>query len=267
VAFTWKRSRVQTGLAADALGSLDRGWTGALVIDSGHSTARIFLYEGDVYAVELGGFHPDVLARLVSAGRLAPTGSARESASGSSHQDVLLAVESGECTPEEIAVVHSEFMLAGLGAILAADQQQTLTIETDEGATTAQGCALPIALASAKEAVNQRGSRMAADARYLIDRFVVLPKRNAEGVDPFAWTGDVQWTAPTIDEASGPELRALAGALDGRSIDAAAGRCGFTRAEALHLTAVLAARNEVSATEVMVTPHGCAVPEAWPGCS
>ena len=263
MAFTWKRSKVQTGLAADALDSLDRDWTGALVIDSDHSTARIFLYEGDVYAVELGGFHPDVLARLVSAGRLAPRGSA----SGSSHQDVLLAVESGECTPEEIAVVHSEFMLAGLGAVLVADQQQTLTIEADEGATTAQGCALPIAIASAKEAVNQRGSRMAADARSLIDRFVVLPKRNAEGVDPFAWTGDVQWTLSTIDEAAGPELRAMAGALDSRSIDAAAGRCGFTRAEALHLTAVLAARNEVSATEVMVTPHGCAVPEAWPGCS
>ena len=46
--------------------------TGCLeLVDRGHGgRARLFMYEGGLYAVELDGYRPDVVARLVAAGVL-----------------------------------------------------------------------------------------------------------------------------------------------------------------------------------------------------
>jgi hypothetical protein len=206
------------------MGHAEHAASGILVVRDRRtaSHARLALYRGGTYAVELEGFDPDPLARLVTAGVIdAETAKELEALA----RPEVEAVRRGLVTADALAAVHQELLLAAWGAVVAAEVDEE---EWQPERTMDTGCTVPLPVADVLATIELRAQRQAATWAAVSGsagpESAVLPP-----VVPGA-------SLPS----SLPEMRAVAGALDGRStVDQVAGRLGLTRAEGVHLAAAL----------------------------
>ena len=227
--------------------------TGALeVIDKAHGgTARLYLYEGGLYSVRLDGYEPRVGARLVASGAITVDDLDRLG----EVDDAGLGRESGPRGPAGSRDARDR--ASGVRARLARC-----------GARAHQG--------QGEGAQGRRDGRAvhpAPSGRADLRRR--RPSRGAHGVD----LGGARWGHiaghPVLRHTSTalpssmrlPELAALSEAADGASgLDTLAARTGLTRAEAVHLAALLIGAG-VLAPVAGVAPEGAgsrlAVPEAF----
>ena len=243
-------SRIDRELSARA----DDGWTGRLKVSTptGHDVGDLYLFEGDVYSVQLSDYQPRLFARLVAAGIIdgdregeidafvAPE--ARDAAVG------RYAVEHDWLPVERLAEFHSEYLLAGLGGMRSLDG---VKIVAEADATTNVRCALPSPAADIIASIDLRMGR----SREVWSR-VGAATGPRETV--LSWCGD-RTMAPFV----APELAAFAAEVDGvRSVDEIADACGFTRAEAEFLTAALVKDGIVAVSGSTSLPIDvCLVPE------
>ena len=237
----------------DALRAAARGRTGLLtVVDRRtRATARLFVLEGEPYAIALDGYEPEVVARLHAAGAIDAD---QRSALAHDPQGGRHAVERGWASVDSLADVHTELLVASLGAVL---QRDRVSVTVTEGRTTDAHCALPTPLDALIELAALRRERTAATWRAV----------TADGSPQ-----DTGLTV-TVREAVGdaPELAAfLSACTPGASVDEAAARTGLTRAEAVHLAALAVLQHRAVAVpiaSVMPTAsgpqHALAVPEQF----
>lgn len=235
-----------------------KAFTGAIeVIDRGtRNRARLYLYEGGVYAVDLEGYQRPVYARLRSSGAFALRSDAELAVlAGLDVPDpaaLAQAVDNGWLSVEALAGVHQELLLAALGGVLALAKVKT---RPREGETTARFCTLPLPVDPLFETVRIR-------ARRLQGTWAILAPGTPAG------TAVLSRTPTALDACVAPiELPAMARELDGRrSLDEVAWSLGFTRAEAAHVAAALInsglARVEVDAPAAPAPAHHL-VPESF----
>lgn len=228
-----------------------RSWTGALRcrVPGMPLPASIYLYEGGVYALDLPWYRPRVIARLISAGIVDATRQAiLDSTVGrdADHGEAArFCVAQGWLSAERLGAIHSEFTLAGLGAI----QDLDLDISAEDGAVTGQFCMLPVAYADLESALEVRAERNGSAWAF---------------TQPPAATVVARAMPAVVPDHQMPEVLACLDALDHpMGLDVLAGRCGFTRAEAAFIVAALAVQGVV-----MLTPGApereAQVPEAVP---
>lgn len=243
-------SRIDRELSARA----DDGWTGRLRVSTltGHGVGELYLFEGDVYSVQLRDHRPRLFARLVAAGIIdgdregeidvfvAPE--ARDAAVG------RFAVEHEWMPIERLAEFHSEYLLAGLGGMRSL---VGVKVVAEANVTTNVRCALPSPAADIIASIDLRMER----SREVWSR-VGAATGPRETV--LSWCGD-RTMAPFV----APELAAFAAEVDAaRSVDEIADDCGFTRAEAEFLTAALVKDGIVEVSGSKTMPVGaCLVPE------
>lgn len=234
-----------------------RQQTGALLVED-HRTgarARIFLFQGHPYSVVIDGFTPDIAARLVSGGLLTPD---QRTEVGTGAHAGQLAVARGWISAEQLGAVHQELMLAAFGAVAGLPRPG---VAFEEGEVTDLCCTVPVAVDPLVESVPLRATRMSGT-------WSTLAASGDASSTSFVATG--QSLPAALDR---PEFHALLTALDpDTSLDAAAARAGFTRAEAVHLTGMLAAAHvvTVSATGIPAPQGSLLVPEEFgsrPGVS
>lgn len=234
-----RRPRADSGvvptLNPDIVDALERAATAALtgvieVSDRAHKAdARVYLYEGGVYAVDLDGYEPPVAARLDAAGRFDDLDPDERSMLGAlPDPDAMagaVAVERGWIPADALAQVHQEFVLAAAGAVLTLTR---VRCRSRAGETTDRVCTLPLPVGSLVETVRLRTRRL-ADTWAMID-VVHAPGR-----------GVLRRTDQTLQGAfSVGEIGLLAAELDGvRPLDVAASALGLTRAEAVYLASLL----------------------------
>ncbi len=211
-----------------------RSWTGALRFDvpGASEPASVYLYEGGAYAVELPWYRPHVLARLTSAGILDATRQAIIDTSVGRDADpmdaVRFCVDQGWLDAERLGSIHGEFVLASLGALAEAGREAG----AEDGAVTDRYCTLPMAVADVEEALRVRAARDTAAWGYS---------------EPATSTQVARALAGAVAEHQVPEVIALVAALDHpMPLDAAAGRCGFTRSECAYIVSALASQGVVS---------------------
>lgn len=231
----------------DAIRSTARGRTGALVVTDRRSgmAGRVFLIEGEPYAVGLDGHEPDVLARLHAAGAI---DDGQRAALTSAPHPGRQAVERGWVSVDALADIHTELLVAGLGALL---DRERVSVRLVEGQTTDVACALPASLDELIALTAVRRERTAATWRAV----------TASGTPHD--TGLTVTATPAVGDA--PELAAfLAACRPGVSVDGAAAATGLTRAEAVHLSALAVLQHRATAAPVSVTPqHALDVPEQF----
>jgi hypothetical protein len=237
-----------------ALTAKDRSrWTGEIQISKGDTSSlvgSVFLYLGKPYAVNLVGYVPPLVSRLRSAGILDETCMAMlEHAYPNGQHDLHVSqfgVDQGWLSVERLGEFHSEFMLAGLGALVALPN---IEIAYENGAVTDQWCALPVAIDDLIATLDIRTLRTQ-------QAWESLPGVNESSIMKYVRV------SPLAHPIS--ELVATAHAMDGsRSIDEVAFFCGYTRAEVAFLTAVL--NDEVAIQKVgeaqhstqLLVPEGC----------
>lgn len=216
------------GLAAD-LARLERERaTGVVTVtttaqgtahDAGH-VARIYLFQGRVYAAHLDGFEPLIAERMLSAGRITPA-QRDELGRQPDGQAGAHAEAHGWISVDDLALLHQEYLLASLGAAMDAPD----VIATFEaGPTTDRMCTLPLDWEPLQRTLSLRSSRTAetwTDLRvWASPRTVTFTATGAE-----------------IPEAMRiPELSSVVSALaEPRTLDDAAHALGLTRAEAVHI--------------------------------
>lgn len=260
----WRRASGSTAglndrIVADLRSAGASGRTGALVVTD-HATgqaARLFLFEGGLYAVELEQFAPDVAARLRASGVSTPH--LDESANMRAGAELL---RGGRIDLEHVRRVHQEFVLAQAGAVLLLRKARS---EFASDAVTDLVCTLPIPVDDVVEAVRMRQERLDDDWSAIASDAQVQALRLADGGAQglaLAPTGAALAVGRQL-----PEFAAFLGQCNGRqSIDEVARACGFTRAEAVHLARVLIADGVVAAIRppsTVATRSGLAVPEAF----
>ncbi|CAB4931960.1 MAG: hypothetical protein F2836_03750 [Actinobacteria bacterium] len=243
-------SRIDDELRARA----KAGWTGRLTVSdrAGRELADLYIFEGDLYSVQMRDHQPHLFTRLVAAGIIDGERQREcDSAGAPGARDEFIgryAVEHGWLPVERLAEFHSEYLLAGLSAVREASG---VSIADEPGAMTNVRCALPSPVADVIASVELRTERsrnvwvgVGASAG---PRETVLAWRGVRGVAPFV----------------APELAAFAAEVDGvRSVDELADSCGFTRAEAEFLTAALVNDGLVEVAGVKSLPAAtCLVPE------
>ncbi len=208
-----------------------RSLTGALEVTDREtsSVARLYIYEGGLYAVDLGGYRCRVYARLQCSGAFANRSTAElallTGLDAPNPQAVASAVQQGWLSADGLAGVHREFALAGLGAALTLGK---VKIRERRGQTTSQFCTLPLPLDSVLAAVQMRADRM-------VETWSTVAPGSEPGSATLVRTGvsNGRGTLPN-------EMRALESAIDGmRSLDELAWSLGFTRAEAVHVASIL----------------------------
>ena len=227
--------------------------TGALeVIDKAHGgTARLYLYEGGLYSVRLDGYEPRVGARLVASGAITVDaldrlGEVDDAGSG------VRAVRAGLLEAESLATVHQEYVLASLGAVLALTKVKT---KVRKGDVTDELCTLPLPVEPIFDVVARRAERTAST-------WAALDGGSSPATLVLRHTSTALPSSMRL-----LELAALSEASDGTSgLDTLAARTGLTRAEAVHLAALLIGAG-VLAPVAGVAPEGAgsrlAVPEAF----
>lgn len=232
---------------AEALRAAAGDRTGCLVVTDRQtrSAARIFLIQGEPYAVDLDGFVPDVLARLVASGAL---DAAQRAELAGDPRGACRAVERGWVSVDVLSDVHTELLIAGIGAIVDRDR---VTITLEDGRTTDMLCALPAPVAELLDLVAIRRERTQATWR------AVTPTGTPRE------TGLSVGTVDTVGDA--PELVAfLRQAATGATVDEAARAQGLTRAEAVHLAALAVLQHRAVAVPVRPAPvRSLAVPEQF----
>jgi len=222
--------------------------TGCVTVTAAEGSVAIHLFEGRVYSVTVSGFRPQLTNRLAVAGVLTPDRLRQVDAHlNAGEQDASIgryAVEQGWLSAEQLAAFHAEYLLAGLGAALAAPDAR---VRVEEWETTSQLCVLPVdvdeLLASVRSRTEQSARVWTGVAPDASPRQTVLRVLNPDA---------------EVATAS-PELQAFITAIDGiDTVEEIAGLCGFTGAEAIYLSAALilggaasvAGRKEVSGIHV-----------------
>lgn len=186
--------------------------------------AHVFVYRGAVYAVGLQGFAPRVGARLVSAGRITPEAAAELPSGPDAGRE---AVRRGWIDADQLSDVHREFTVAGVGAVVHCRDPQITRVPE---AVTDSYCTLPLPVAPLLDSLNVRDERQLRTWAGL-----------APGVDP-VMTSFASTSVLLPESLDHPEVQALHRELrPGVSVDEAAERAGFTRAEAVHLLGLVAA--------------------------
>lgn len=244
----------------------DKRQTGAVVVTDQPTGqhARLFCFEGGLYAAQLTGYPTPVLARLTAAGSLDPVHVRQiESIDPAGEHAGSIAIDQGWADPIAIGTTHQEFLLAALGAVLMTPSTK---VRMESGETTALACTTPVPIADALASTAVRRDRLASDWAELMlvvsgDALGIVEAEPATLV--LGLTGGSLPTNLTL-----PEFTAVLAACDGqRSIDEVAWECGFTRAEAVHLVRILVARGVLAAVSnagVVTEPWHLRVPEEFP---
>ncbi|MSW79735.1 MAG: hypothetical protein F2840_01155 [Actinobacteria bacterium] len=232
----------------------DAGWTGRLMVSTraGHEIGDLFLFEGDLYSVQLRHHRPRLFARLVSGG-IIDEGREREidALVDPEARDAAVgryAIEHDWLSVERLAEFHSEYLLAGLSGLRSLDG---VKVVEERGATTNVRCALPSPTADVIASVDLRTGRSR-------DVWTGVGAAFGPRETVLSWCGD-RTVAPFV----APELAAFAAEVDAiRSVDELADACGFTRAEAEFLTAALVNEGLVEVSGSKTLPaEACLVPE------
>jgi hypothetical protein len=215
-----------------------KGWTGRLVATdpTTGTSATIYMYEGGVYSVQVEDFTPQLTNRMIAAGILddARIGelSASVDKSQRDHEVGRFAVNRDWLPIDVLASFHAEYLLAGLGAALSMPKSK---VQVDALETTDQLCTLPTPVDDLIAAVDLREERS---------------QRIWNGVAPGSTTRETvlrQLNAHADICSASPEVTAFMKAVDGiNTVDEIAGSCGFTRAEAIVITAALIAGGAVA---------------------
>jgi len=206
--------------------AVEESFTGTLEVGerAHHGHARLYLFEGSLYSVELAGYVADPITRLVTAGAISPADAAGLRSSATPER---VAVESGLVTIDAVARVHQEYLLASAGAVLDARLGRP---RRHEGEVTGVLCTEPVSVDDVLAAAAMRRERRESTWRLVSTEATpaTLVVRRTTSTDPLP--------------SALPELAAVAGAIDGtRSVDDVACSLGLTRAEAVHLVASLVA--------------------------
>lgn len=228
----------------------DECFTGALdFAEPAHGNrARVFVYEGGLYAVELSGYHVDPITRLVSAGLLDEH--AAMVARRARHPEAEV-VQDGLVDLDAVARVHQEFLLAGAGAVVRAN---ALCVGRVPDAVTSRLCTIPVPLDDVLEAVALRRERREATWTLVSSRLSPSEAVLRSVARDAGLPGDLA------------ELQHFARGLDStRSVDEVAGSLGLTRAEGVHLAATLVAAGltAVEPRQAVVPSIALLVPEAF----
>ncbi|MCX6433775.1 MAG: hypothetical protein NTX29_13700, partial [Actinobacteria bacterium] len=242
-------------LVRDIENAAKKGFTGALEVTArtNGATARLFLFDGRLYAVGLDNYEPSVLERLTASGAVSAerARSLRADARDGTPAGVQ-AVHRGWLAVEALATVHQEYLLASLGAVLTCGKVKVMP---QKDLTTDAFCTLPLPVEPLLEAVRVRAQRLAT---------------TWPGLSPVGSPATIRLRAtgtPTPANLSLPEFAALLSAVDGhRTVDEVAAVGGFTRAEAVHLAGLLAAAGVVAVEAGETSASGSehlTVPEAF----
>jgi len=232
------------------------GATGSICIESARDTVRIYLFEGGVYAANAQRFQTDIARRLHSS-RLVPDHGLA--------QPPRALVEALDLPVEQLASAHQEVMLAMVGAVIDLPDSAVTSVSFAEGAITDAQCTLPVEVEALLAVLDARRDRLQLDLTNLNQDSPALQVGlvASAGVQPIDTPTEAVTLRDQISAALGDSRNAV-------QLDDVARRCGFTRAEAIHLTAVLADRGVVEVSAM--TPSAIsddqtmlAVPEAIAG--
>jgi hypothetical protein len=208
----------------------DRTFAGAVEVeDRDGGTAKLYIWDGGLYAAQLDGYDPPVITRLRSSGAVIGERWAELSALGGVDQRDprlgVLAADRGWISADALAVVHQEYVMASLGALLARPKLRVTLLKDEQ---TADFCTLPVPVEPLFGAVQRRARRLAGTWETLGvsgSPATVIPIRTGGEVPP---------------RLSMSEFTTMTLAVDGeRSLDAVAEAVGFTRAEAVHMAGLL----------------------------
>lgn len=229
-----------------------KGWTGRLVATDPASgtSAAIYMFEGGVYSVQVEDFTPHLTNRMIAAGildesRLRELSASVENAQRD-HEVGRFAIHRDWLPVDTLAAFHAEYLLAGLGAALSLPKSK---VQADANETTDQLCTLPASVDDLIAAIDLREERS---------------QRIWNGVAPGSSTRETVLRVVNADAEicfASSEVTAFMRAIDGiNTVDEIAGSCGFTRAEAIVITAALIAGG-AAAIAGRKTVHGAHVPE------
>lgn len=229
-----------------------KGWTGRLVATdpTTGTSAAIYMFEGGIYSVQVEDFTPHLTNRLVAAGILDETRMRELGASvdqANRDEEVgRFAINRDWLPIDTLAAFHAEYLLAGLGAALALPKSK---VNADALETTDRMCTLPTSVDDLIKAIDLREERS---------------QRIWNGVAPGSTTRETVLRIVDADAEicrASSEVSAFTRAVDGiNTVDEIAGSCGFTRAEAIVITAALIAGGAV-AIAGRKPVHGVHVPE------
>lgn len=232
------------------------GATGSVTVELAHDTVRMYVFEGGVYAANSQRFWPDITRRLHSSRLIPDHGLA---------QDPRVLVDTLDLPVEQLASAHQEVMFATVGAVIDLPDSEVTSVSFTEGDITDAQCTLPVEVEALLAVLDARRERMQQDLVTLNQQSPALQ------VSLAATDADQPIDAPT--EAT--VLLDQIGQSRDRShtlvpLDAVAQLCGFTRAEAIHLVAVLADRELVEVSTMTAPTAGdelapLRVPEAIAG--
>ncbi len=214
-----------------------KGWTGRLVATdpATGTSAAIYMYEGGVYSVQVEDFTPHLTNRMIAAGILDESRIRELSASVEhtqrDHEVGRFAINRDWLPVDTLAALHAEYLLAGLGAALALPKSK---VQAEANETTDQLCTMPASVEDLISAIDLREERS---------------QRIWNGVAPGSTTKETvlrQVNAEAEICVASSEVAAFMRAVDGiNTVDEIAGACGFTRAEAIVITAALIAGGAV----------------------
>lgn len=209
----------------------DQRSTGALRVEDPvtKGVARIFVFEGHPYSVQISGYTPQIAARLAASGALTADQVAE---AGNGPRAGQWAVAQGWITAEQLGAVHQELMIASFGAAVSVPRSH---LHFEDDVVTDLGCTVPVSLEPLVESVPVRSDRLSST-------WSTLTVSGEPSSAVFLPTG-----TPLPQAVDRAEFRALLAALGPDvGLDAAAWRAGFTRAEAVHLTGILVAAHVVA---------------------
>lgn len=215
-----------------------KGWTGRLVATDPvtGTSASIYMYEGGVYSVQVEDFTPHLTNRMMAAGILDDGRMLELSASVEAtlrdREVGRFAITRDWLPIDTLAGFHAEYLLAGLGAALSIPKSK---VQAEANETTDRLCALPASVEDLIEAIDLREQRS---------------QRIWSGIAPGSTTRETVLRIVNRDAeicSASPEVTAFVTAVDGiNTVDEIAGSCGFTRAEAIVITAALIAGGAIA---------------------
>ena len=242
------RAGLNAHIVDELVGLAKKQATGCLeVVDKGTGqTAHLYVFDGGLYSVRIDGYEPHVGARLVASSAISPDALDRVGGPDDAKTGVRIA-QTGALDPTRLATVHQEYLLASLGAVLALKKVKT---KVHKGQVTDALCTLPLPIDPLFDVLARRAERSASTS---------LDGPAAAATLALQPTGTTRPGALTL-----PEFAAMEAGADGAtSIDEIARAFGFTRAEAVHLAALLIGADVVRAVPATTAgPGTLAVPEA-----
>lgn len=238
--------------------------TGRLHLDipATAASADVFVVDGALYSVLLDGFEPQIVRRLLASDLLteeqvvvlADLGGDDAAAIG--HH----ALDRGWVGAHQLSAIHHELLMASLSALLAAED---VRVDVQVGEVTARYCTAPVEWDEVRLLLSHRHAKVQHDCASIESALGGRGGSFSPSSSVLRACGDLAGHPALPGEfATFHEcLRAP------QTVDQAAGECGYSRAEALHITAEFARAGLVeSAKRVGKSPQPAsyAVPEAFP---